>query len=68
MGDEAPGRQGANTLECLDIPSFCTGSQTGCIGVQNVKLFLSEPVDQYAHSSLCKSSALIVGIRRAGLC
>jgi hypothetical protein len=31
-------------LEYLDIPSFCTGNRTGCIGVQNVTLFLSEPL------------------------
>jgi len=30
-------------LEYLDIPSFCTGNRTGCIGVQNGKVFLSEP-------------------------
>jgi hypothetical protein len=43
LGVEALGRQGAKTQEYLDIPSFRTGSRTGCIGVQNVTLFLSEP-------------------------
>ena len=44
MGVEAPGRQGVKLQEYLDIPSFRTGSRTGCIGVQNVTLFLSEPL------------------------
>jgi len=42
LGDKAPARQGVKTPEHLDIPSFRTGSRTGFIGVQNVKLFLSE--------------------------
>jgi hypothetical protein len=43
LGVEAPGRQGAKTQEYLDIQSFCTSRWTGCIGFQNVELFLSEP-------------------------
>jgi hypothetical protein len=43
LGVEAPAWQGAKPQEYLDIPSFRIGSQTGCIGVQNVTLFLSEP-------------------------
>jgi hypothetical protein len=43
LGVEAPGRQGAKTQEYLDFPIFRTSSRTGCIGVQNVALFLSEP-------------------------
>jgi hypothetical protein len=33
FGVDLPGRQGAKTQEHLDIPSFRTGSRTGCIGV-----------------------------------
>jgi hypothetical protein len=42
---EALGRQDVKTPEYLDIPSFHTSNRTGCIGVQNVTLFLSEPLD-----------------------
>jgi hypothetical protein len=42
-GVEAPGRQGAKTLEYLDIPGIRTSSRTEFIAVQNRKLFLSEP-------------------------
>jgi hypothetical protein len=42
LGVEPLDRQGAKTQEYLYIPSFRTGSRTGCIGVQNVTLFLSE--------------------------
>jgi len=41
---ETPGRKGVKSHEYLDIPNFCTASRTGCIGVQNVKLVLSEPL------------------------
>jgi hypothetical protein len=43
LGVEAPGRQGGKSQEYLDIPISCAGSRTGCIGVQNDTLFLSEP-------------------------
>jgi len=33
----------ARKLGYLNIPSFRTGNQTGCVGVQNVTFFLSEP-------------------------
>jgi hypothetical protein len=46
LGVEAPGQQGVKPQEYLDIPKFCTGSRTGCIGDQNGKLFLSEPLDR----------------------
>ncbi|MEN8781616.1 MAG: hypothetical protein ABF292_10920, partial [Desulfobacterales bacterium] len=32
LGVEAPGRQSAKTQERPDIPSFHTGSRTGCSG------------------------------------
>jgi hypothetical protein len=43
LGVETPGRQGVKSQEYLDIPRFCTGNRTGCIDVQNGKLFLSKP-------------------------
>jgi hypothetical protein len=44
LGVEAPAWQGAKTQEYLDILSFRNAAgQTGCIGVQNVTLLLSEP-------------------------
>ena len=43
LGVEAPGRHGVKTQEHLDISSFRTNGRTGCIGVQIVTLFLSEP-------------------------
>jgi hypothetical protein len=43
LGVEEAGWQAAKTPEYLDIPNFRTGGQTGCIGVQNVTLFLNEP-------------------------
>jgi hypothetical protein len=43
LGVEAPGQQGAKKKEYLVISSFRTGSRKGCIGVQNVPLFLSGP-------------------------
>jgi hypothetical protein len=46
LGVETPGRQGVKPQEYLDIPEFCNGSRAGCIGVQNGKLFLSEPLDR----------------------
>jgi len=44
FGIETPARQGVKSQEYLDIPSFYTGSRTGCIGVQNRQFFLSEPL------------------------
>jgi hypothetical protein len=43
-GDEVPGRQGVKRQEYRDIPGFSTGSRSGCIAIQNVKLILSEPL------------------------
>jgi len=43
LGGEATGRKGLKSQEYLHIPRLCTGIRTGCIGVQNGKLFLSEP-------------------------
>jgi hypothetical protein len=45
LGIEALGRQDAKTPEFLDIPSFHASNRTECSGVQNVTLFLSEPLD-----------------------
>jgi len=42
LGGEAPGRQGVKSQLYLYIPSFYTGSRTGCADVPNGKLFLSE--------------------------
>jgi len=44
LGIRAPDRQGAKTPEYLGIPSFRTSNRTGCIGVQWMTLFLSEPL------------------------
>jgi hypothetical protein len=43
LGVEATGRKGLKSQEYLDIPSLCTSSRTGCIGVKNSPLFLSQP-------------------------
>jgi hypothetical protein len=43
LGVEAPDRQGVKSQEYLDIPRFYASSGTGCIGVQNGKLYESEP-------------------------
>jgi hypothetical protein len=43
LGVEAPDRQGAKTQEYLEYSGFSQHSRTGCIGVQNVTLFLSAP-------------------------
>jgi hypothetical protein len=65
LGIEAPGRQGAKTQAYVDMPSFRTGSRTGCIGVQNDTLFLSEPLSPRAfHPELCHTLKAIKAIQR----
>jgi hypothetical protein len=46
---EAPRRQGVETPEYLDIPSFRPSSRAGRIGVQNMMLFISEPLPNEQH-------------------
>jgi hypothetical protein len=43
LGVEAPSQQGVKSQEYLDNHRFYTDSRTGCAGVKNGKLFLSEP-------------------------
>jgi hypothetical protein len=48
-----PRRQGVKTPEYMNIPSSCASSRTGCIGVQKVTLFYSEPLPNAQHL-LCR--------------
>jgi hypothetical protein len=47
LGVEAPVRQDVETQAYLSSVAFSQRRQLGCIGFQQVKLFLREPLDPY---------------------